>query len=55
MGALLDKRVMRLADVPHRNSGFEVPDEFPEDTAWTIWRRVRNLPFIAVLRPDSKP
>ena len=53
--ALLDKRVRRLADVPIRYTGFEVPDEFLVGYGLDYLEKYRNLPFIAVLKPDSKP
>ena len=50
--ALLDKRARRLADASY--VGFEVPDEFLVGYGLDYLEKYRNLPFIGVLRPDSK-
>ena len=52
--ALLDKRARRLADASIRYVGFEVPDEFLVGYGLDYLEKYRNLPFIGVLRPDSK-
>ena len=52
--ALLDKRVRRLVDVPVRYVGFEAPDEFLVGYGLDYLEKYRNLPFIAVLKPDPK-
>ena len=51
---LLDKRARRLVDVPMRYIGFEVPDEFLVGYGLDFQEKYRNLPFIAVLRPEIK-
>ncbi len=47
--ALMDKRARRLADVPIRYVGFEVPDEFVVGYGLDYREEYRNLPFVAVL------
>ena len=49
---LLDKRARRLAEVPMRYVGFEVPDEFLVGYGLDYLERYRNLPFIGVLKPE---
>ena len=49
---LLDKRVRRLVDVPLDYVGFEVPDEFVVGYGLDFRQKFRNLPFIAMLRPE---
>ena len=49
--ALLDKRARRIADVPIRYIGFEVPDEFLVGYGLDHLEKYRNLPFIGVLKP----
>ena len=51
---LLDKRARRLVDVPLSYVGFGVPDEFLVGYGLDYLEKYRNLPFIAVLKPDSK-
>ena len=51
---LLDKRARRLVDVPIQYVGFEAPDEFLVGYGLDYMEKYRNLPFIGVLRPDSK-
>ena len=51
---LLDKRARRLVDVPMRYIGFEAPDEFLVGYGLDYLEKYRNLPFIGVLKPDSK-
>ncbi len=53
--ALLDKRARRIADVPLRYVGFEIPDEFVVGYGLDFHQRFRNLPFIAVLRHEQLP
>jgi len=50
---LLDKRVRRLVEVPIKYVGFEVPDEFLVGYGLDYGEEYRNLPFIAVLRPEE--
>ncbi len=52
--ALLDKRVRRLAEVKLDYVGFEVPDEFLVGYGLDYEEKYRNLPFIAVLRPEAR-
>ena len=51
--ALLDKRARRIADVPIKYVGFEVPDEFLVGYGLDHLEKYRNLPFVAVLKPDG--
>lgn len=51
--ALLDKPARRIADVPIKYVGFEVPDEFLVGYGLDHMEKYRNLPFVAVLKPDS--
>ncbi|MDP6402122.1 MAG: hypoxanthine phosphoribosyltransferase [SAR202 cluster bacterium] len=51
---LLDKPARRLVNVPMRYIGFEVPDEFLVGYGLDFQEKYRNLPFIAVLRPEIK-
>ena len=48
--ALLDKRARRIADVPIKYVGFEVPDEFLVGYGLDHMEKYRNLPFVAVLQ-----
>ena len=48
---LLDKQVRRIADVPIKYRGFEIPDEFVVGYGLDHQGRHRNLPFIGVLKP----
>ena len=52
--ALFDKRTRRLADVPIRYVGFEIPNRFVIGYGLDFAERYRNLPFIAVLKDPSK-
>ena len=52
--SLLDKRARRLADVPIRYVGFEVPDEFLVGYGLDYAEKYRNLPFIGVLKPETR-
>ncbi|MDP3063893.1 MAG: hypoxanthine phosphoribosyltransferase [Chloroflexota bacterium] len=51
---LLDKSVRRIAEVPLAYVGFEIPDEFVVGYGLDYMERYRNLPFIAVLRPEAR-
>ena len=51
--ALLDKKIRRIADMPLRYVGFEVPDEFLVGYGLDYLERYRNLPFIGVLKPEA--
>ena len=51
---LLDKRSRRLVDVPLKYVGFEIPDEFVVGYGLDFGEEYRNLPFIAVLKPEAK-
>ncbi|MFQ5872505.1 MAG: hypoxanthine phosphoribosyltransferase [Dehalococcoidia bacterium] len=51
---LLDKRARRLVDVEMRYIGFEAPDEFLVGYGLDYLEKYRNLPFIGVLKPDSR-
>lgn len=52
--ALLDKKARRIANIPLKYVGFEVPDEFIVGYGLDYLERYRNLPFIGTLRPDAK-
>jgi hypoxanthine phosphoribosyltransferase len=49
--ALLDRRAARVVDVPIRYAGFEAPNEVLVGFGLSLYRRFRDLPFIAVLEP----
>jgi hypoxanthine phosphoribosyltransferase len=49
---LLDKRARRQVELAIRYTGFEVPDAFVVGYGLDYQQRYRNLPFIAVLRPE---
>jgi hypoxanthine phosphoribosyltransferase len=51
--ALLDKRARRQVELPIRYVGFEVPDAFVVGYGLDYRQRYRNLPFIAILRPEA--
>ena len=51
---LLDKRSRRLVDVPLKYIGFEIPDEFVVGYGLDFGEEYRNLPYIAVLKPEAK-
>lgn len=50
---LLDKSSRRLVDVPIAYQGFEIPDTFVVGYGLDYNELYRNLPYIAVLTPDS--
>lgn len=49
---LLNKPERREIDVPLDYLGFDIPDEFVVGYGLDFAQRYRNLPFIAVLRPE---
>jgi len=49
---LLDKPRLRLIDLDIAYQGFEIPDRFVVGYGLDYRQRYRNLPFIAVLRPE---
>lgn len=49
---LLNKPERREIDVPLDYLGFDIPDEFVVGYGLDFAQRYRNLPFIAVLKPD---
>ncbi len=49
---LLNKPRSRLIDQPLKYVGFEVPDEFVVGYGLDFNQRYRNLPYIAVLKPE---
>lgn len=51
---LLDKRPRRLVDVPLAYVGFQIPDEFVVGYGLDYQEEYRNLPFIAVLKPQAE-
>ena len=50
--ALLDKPSRREVDVPVDYLGFDIPDEFVVGYGLDFAQLYRNLPFIAVLKPE---
>ncbi len=50
--ALLDKPERRAVDVPVDYLGFEIPDEFVVGYGLDFAEIYRNLPYIAVLKPE---
>jgi hypoxanthine phosphoribosyltransferase len=50
---LLNKRARRIADVPIKYTGFEVPDEFLVGYGLDHMEKYRNLPFVAVLKAEG--
>ncbi|HVG22478.1 MAG TPA: hypoxanthine phosphoribosyltransferase [Blastocatellia bacterium] len=52
--ALLDKSVRRIIDLPIAYRGFDIPDVFVVGYGMDYQQRYRNLPHIAVLRPNSR-
>ena len=53
--ALLTKPERREIDVPVRYVGFEIPNRFVIGYGLDFAERYRNLPYVAVLRPDLVP
>ncbi|AEG59544.1 hypoxanthine phosphoribosyltransferase [Desulforamulus ruminis] len=49
---LLDKPSRRKVDVPVDYNGFSIPDEFVVGYGLDYNERYRNLPYIAVLKPE---
>jgi hypoxanthine phosphoribosyltransferase len=50
--ALLDKQARRLIDIDVQYKGFEIPDAFVVGYGLDYQQRYRNLPYIAVLKPE---
>jgi hypoxanthine phosphoribosyltransferase len=50
---LLNKPRSRLIDQPLRYVGFEIPDDFVVGYGLDYNQRFRNLPYIAVLKPEA--
>jgi len=50
--ALLDKPARRLVEIPIDYRGFEIPDKFVIGYGLDYGEYYRNLPFIAVLKPE---
>jgi hypoxanthine phosphoribosyltransferase len=53
--ALLDRRVRRLAQLPIRYTGFEVPDRFLVGYGLDHREQYRNLPYLGALRDEKEP
>ena len=53
--ALLTKPGRREIDVPVRYVGFEIPNRFVIGYGLDFAERYRNLPYVAVLDPDTLP
>ena len=53
--ALLTKPERREIEVPVRYVGFEIPNRFVIGYGLDFAERYRNLPYVAVLRPDLVP
>lgn len=49
---LLDKSVRRIADMPLKYKGFDVPDLFLVGYGLDYQQKYRNLPFIGVLKEE---
>jgi len=49
---LLDKKARRQVKIRGDYTGFQVPDEFVVGYGLDFAERYRNLPFIAVLKPE---
>jgi len=52
VAALLNKRSRRRVEVELDYVGFEVPDEFVVGYGLDLAQRYRNLPYVAVLKPE---
>lgn len=52
VAALLDKPSRRKVDVKLDYVGFQVPDEFVVGYGLDLAQRYRNLPYVAVLKPE---
>jgi len=52
---LLDRRVRRLANLPIRYTGFEVPDRFLVGYGLDSRENYRHLPFLGALPEEPKP
>lgn len=50
--ALLNKKERRLVDVPLDYVGFDIPNEFVVGYGLDFRQVYRNLPFVAVLKPE---
>jgi hypoxanthine phosphoribosyltransferase len=50
--AFLDKKPRRLVDVPLRYRCFEIPDRFVVGYGLDYQQHYRNLPYVAVLKPE---
>jgi hypoxanthine phosphoribosyltransferase len=51
---LFDRPYRRLIDVPLRYKGLDLPDEFVVGYGLDAGGHYRNLPYVAVLRPDAR-
>ena len=51
---LLDRRVRRLANLPIRYTGFEVPDRFLVGYGLDHREMYRNLPYLGALPEEGK-
>ncbi|HUE75269.1 MAG TPA: phosphoribosyltransferase family protein, partial [Chloroflexota bacterium] len=52
VGTLLNKPARRLANIPLKYLGFDLPDRFVVGYGLDFEERYRNLPFICVLKPE---
>lgn len=52
VATLFDKPARRLANIPIRYSGVELPDEFVVGYGLDVDERYRNLPFVGVPKPE---
>lgn len=50
--ALLDKQARRLIDIDVQYKGFAIPDAFVVGYGLDYKQRYRNLPYLAVLKPE---
>jgi hypoxanthine phosphoribosyltransferase len=53
VGTLLNKPARRFVEIPLQYRGFEAPDAFYVGYGLDLMQRYRNLPFIAVPRPEA--
>ncbi len=49
---LFDKPTARIVDIPLKYRGFELPDKFVVGYGLDHRERYRNLPFVALLKPE---
>lgn len=55
IATLLDKPAHRLIDLPLRYVGFTIPDQFVVGYGLDYQEKLRNLPYVATLKPPLLP